>query len=93
MDNTINQKCFYQLLLQTLGLFQEGNWVSGHNPYVQQTLHITLYLTPDVKSHQAENNHSHTPIKDYCFKYCTALQIALTEAPWVELRLNIYPVC
>lgn len=56
------------------------------------TLHITLHLIPDVQSHQAENNLFHTPIKDYCFKYCTALQTAMTETHWVELRLNIYPL-
>lgn len=55
--NSVFTNCSFK----TLGLIQEGNWVWGHNPCVQQTLHITLHLTPDVKSHQAENNRFHTP--------------------------------
>lgn len=78
------------LLLQTQ-IIPEGNWVSGSQPLCPaDTAH---YSTPYTRCQKLSGWKKHLLLKDYCFKYCGALQTVMTETHWAELRPNIFVHC
>lgn len=55
--------------------------------------HCTLLYTLYQMSKAIRLKTTSLLLKDYCFKYCGALQTVMTETHWAELRPNIFVHC